>query len=120
MSREFCCITSKEGYEQSKKEGYISNFHVCPFDQTRMATLKWYDTKIAFKLWDKGEFSLECETSLAPFRVWGRVIDKDHYTIDEAVIIGKRTEKANRFLTKYKNIMAMGHCVAVYEYGVAS
>jgi len=119
MSKQYCCITLKEGYEQAKAEGYISNFRYCPFDQTRMATLKWYNTKIDFKLWDKGEFSLECETSHTPFRVWGRVIDKDHYAIDEGIIIGKRTEKADRFLNKYSNIMAMGHCVAVYEYGVA-
>ena len=118
MSKQFCCITSKEGYEQAKKEGYIGNFHYCPTDQTRRATLKWYDTELVFALWSDGSFVIESLMPRNLFTVRGRVADKDHYIIKEAVI-GDRHEKADRFLNKYKKIMAMGHCVAVYEYGEA-
>ncbi len=116
MSIKCCYTISRKNYERIKKDGIFNNFHTCPFDQTKMAVLAWYDTKIDFKLWDHGEYSLECNTAREPFRVWGRVIDKDHFMIDEAIIIGKRTEKADRFLSKYEKIMAMGHSIAVYEY----
>lgn len=119
MSKQFCCITSREGYEQAKKEGYIGNFHYCLMDQTRRATFKWYDTELNFALWSDGSFVVESLYSRDWFIVRGRVVDKSHYIIKDADV-GNRHEKADRFLNKYKNIMAMGHCVAVYEYGEAS